>query len=106
MKLPELKLSIPKPKPWDLVAAGALAAGLAVAGWSLAQATQDTAGNALSTAVTWALITVQLTVCVGSLLVLGKTAKEGTIWGNLSAVGGMMIGLGGVMLAAGLWAAG
>jgi hypothetical protein len=38
-------------------------------------------------------------------LLLGKTAKEGTIWGNLAAIGGMFIGVSGVLLAAALWVA-
>jgi hypothetical protein len=36
---------------------------------------------------------------------LGKTSKEGTIWGNLAAIGGMFVGLSGVLLAAALWVA-
>ena len=56
--------------------------------------------------MTLGFVLVQMAVCLGRLMVLGKTAKEGTIHGNLFSVGGMMIGLGGVLLAAALWAAG
>jgi hypothetical protein len=47
----------------------------------------------------------QLALGMISLLLLGKTAEEGTLWGNLAAVGGMFAGLSGVLLAAALWVA-
>jgi hypothetical protein len=37
-------------------------------------------------------------------MVLGKTAKEGTIWGNLFAVGACVVGMSGVLLASAMWA--
>jgi hypothetical protein len=50
-------------------------------------------------------ILIQLALsCVG-LMVLGKTAKEGTWWGNLAALAAMLAGMGGVLLATALWAA-
>ena len=34
------------------------------------------------------VVALQLAICTASLLLLGKTAKEGTLWGNLAAVAG------------------
>ena len=61
-------------------------------------------GESVSAGMTLAFVTTALLVCGASLLVLGKTSKEGTIHGNLLAVAGMGIGLMGTMLAAALWA--
>jgi hypothetical protein len=38
-------------------------------------------------------------------MLLGKTAKEGTWWGNLASLAAMMVGMSGVLLATALWAA-
>jgi hypothetical protein len=38
-------------------------------------------------------------------MLLGKTAKEGTGWGNFASIAGTFVGMGGVLLAAALWAA-
>ncbi len=105
MKLPSIKLDIPKPKLWDLVTGGALVAGcaLAAANWMAAQNQQP--GVSVSNGTTLLFVLVQLAVCLACLLLLGKTAKDGTIWGNLAAVAGMFVGMSGVLLAAALWAA-
>jgi len=104
MKLPSIQLG-PKPKVWDLIAAGVLtiAAIAAVVNWMAAQ--KPVAGTSLSGGTTLAFVLAQLVVASASLLILGKTAKEGTLWGNLAAVGGMFFGLSGVLLAAALWIA-
>ena len=111
LKVPVLNLEIPKPqipKPkfWDFVALAVTLAGLVACGANLAASGIMTPGAVVSTPMTLAFTLFGLAVSAGSLLVLGKTAKEGTIHGNLFAVGGMMVGLGGAMLAAALWAVG
>jgi hypothetical protein len=102
VKLPRLQLG-PKPRPWDLAGVAALLAGLGLAlfnGWLA----RRSAGG-VSSAVTLALAGAQLAVACGCLALLGKTAKEGTVWGNLAAVVGMFVGLSGVLLAAAMWVA-
>lgn len=106
IKVPVLNLEIPKPRKWDFIALAVLIAGLAAAVANIMTAGVTQPGTSTSTAMTLGFTLIQLVVCLGSLMVLGKTAKEGTIHGNLFSVGGMMIGLGGVLLAAALWAAG
>lgn len=99
LKLPAFKLpkiALPRPTRWDFFAIGALVLGLVLTGANLAAA-----GNK---ALTPLFITGQLVVCCGGLLLLGKTAKEGTWWGNLASIGAMLVGMSGVLLAAALWA--
>lgn len=104
IKLPKIELG-PKPKRWDLFAfaALALAAVLAVLSWRAARAQPP--GVAPSDSFTSMVALAQLAIASVSLMLLGKTAKEGTLWGNLAAVGGMLAGLGGILLAAALWVA-
>ena len=99
LKLPSFKLpkiELPRPARWDFFAIGALALGLVLTGANLAAASNK--------ALTPLFITAQLVVCCGGLMLLGKTAKEGTWWGNLASIGAMLVGMSGVMLAAALWA--
>jgi hypothetical protein len=98
----KLKLARPQLARWDLVALGILAGGAVLMGanWQVSQARASGAGG-----LTSLFVFAQLLVCLGSLFVLGKTAKEGTFWGNVAAVAGMFVGMGGVLLAAALWAA-
>ena len=102
MNLPSIKLG-PKPKAWDLVAVVVLATAgaAAVINWLAAQKTAP--GASLSGNVTLAFVLAQAAIGSLSLMVLGKTAKEGTLWGNLAALGGLLAGLSGVLLAAALW---
>lgn len=94
LKLPALKLpDLPRPTRWDLYAIGALIAGLVLAAATIAQPRFATA-----------LMFIQLIVTCGGLMLLGKTAKEGTWWGNLAAVGAMFVGMSGMLLAAAIWA--
>jgi hypothetical protein len=104
LKLPSIKLG-PKPKTWDLVAVAIVViAGVAAAvNWMAAQ--KQAPGTSLSGGFTLAFVLAQLALGSISLLVLGKTAAEGTLWGNLAAVGGMLVGLSGVLLATALWIA-
>ena len=104
IKLPFVKWEVPKPKPWDLVAALTVAASVAVAGFNLSSALGRTSG-AISGSMTAGMVAIQLLICSAALLVLGKTAKYGTLWGNLAAVAGMLAGMSGVLLAAALWTA-
>ena len=102
IKLPLVKLEVPKPKPWDLIALLFVVAAVAAAGYNLSAALGRQAG-AVSDATTAGMVTIQLLICGGSLLILGKTAKHGTLWGNLAAVTGLLAGMSGVLLAAALW---
>lgn len=105
LKLPFLKLEIPKPKKWDFVALAVTVAGLAAVAANIAVSGVRQPGVLTSTPMTVFFVLAQLSVACLSLLVLGKTSKEGTIHGNLLAVAGMGVGLLGAMLAAALWAA-
>ena len=102
--LPKIQFG-PKPRKWDLFAFAALilTAVLAAISWRTARA--QLPGVSLSDSFTSAVVLMQLALCTISLLLLGKTATEGTLWGNLAAVGGMAAGLSGVLLAAALWVA-
>ena len=104
MNLPSFKLG-PRPKAWDFIAAAimAAAAGAAVFNWMAAQ--KMAPGVSLSGSTTLAFVLAQATIGSISLMVLGKTAKEGTLWGNLAAMGGLLAGLSGVLLASALWIA-
>jgi hypothetical protein len=100
-KLPQI--DIVKPKPWDLIALAVLVAGAVLSGVNLMIA-RGTDQGAISGIATAGFVTAQLIVCLLGLIVLGKTAKEGTIWGNLFAVGACFVGMSGVLLASALWA--
>lgn len=102
MKLPKIQLG-PKPKTWDLITLGVALVGLLLAALNGWLAMKSEAG--VSSGLTLALATAQLAVCCGCLMLLGKTAKEGTLWGNLAAVVGMFLGMSGVLLAAAMWVA-
>ena len=105
IKLPWIKLEIPKPKPWDLAALLFLGVAIVVAGVNLSLALNRPGGSAISGTMTGLFVLGQLAITSGALLILGKTAKAGTIWGNLAALGGMLAGMSGVLLAAALWSA-
>lgn len=94
LKLPKLKMpDLPRPTRWDLYAIGALVVSVILAGATIALPR-----------LAMALMLVHLVVCCGGLMILGKTAKEGTWWGNLAAVGTMFVGMSGMLLAAAIWA--
>ena len=100
-KLP--KIEIVKPRPWDFIALAVLGVAAVLSGANLALALRTQEG-AISGGATGAFVTIQLLLCMAGLVVLGKTAKEGTIWGNLFAVGACVVGMSGVLLASALWA--
>jgi hypothetical protein len=94
LKLPSLKLpDLPRPTRWDFYAIGALVVGIILAGATIALPR-----------IAMGLMVVHLIVCCGGLLLLGKTAKEGTWWGNLAAIATMFIGMSGMLVAAAVWA--
>lgn len=95
LKLPAFKMpELPRPTRWDFFAFGALLAAVVLAGATISL---PRLANVF--------MFVQLAVACGGLMLLGKTAKEGTWWGNLAAVGALMLGMGGMLLAAAMWAA-
>lgn len=100
-----MKLQFPQLKGWDLAAVVVAAAGVALAAMSIVTALATDPGTSPSNSSTLGVIGAQLLVCCASLLILGKTSKQGTIWGNLSALAGTFIGMSGVLLAGALWAA-
>lgn len=100
--IPRLGWEIPKPKFWDLVAVGLVIASLAIAGWGWATVRGLPPGASVSGLLAGLWTSLQLAISIGGLLVLGKTVKEGTIHGNLSAVLASLLGLTGVFLAAAL----
>jgi hypothetical protein len=97
-------LKPPKPKRWDWAAIGVLLAGVVLTGANLLLAGGGEGGAPAPAGVSMLFVFLQLVVACAGLVVLGKTAKEGTGLGNLAAIGAMFVGLGGVMLAAALWA--
>jgi hypothetical protein len=105
VKLPWIGLEIPRPKPWDLAAAAVLVLSLAGAGANLAIALGHEPGSSISGSLTATFVLGQIAIATLGLLVLGKTATLGTIWGNLLAVGALALGMSGVLLAAALWSA-
>lgn len=108
LKRPSLKfpkLDLPRPTRWDGAAIAILLAGLALIGLSLYISASKAPGEPFPDGLTRLLSLAQLAVACGGLMLLGKTAKEGTAWGNLASIGAMLIGMTGVLIAAALWAA-
>ncbi len=104
LKLPKIQLG-PKPKKWDLCALAVLLLAVVLAAISWRTARAQLPGVSPSSSFTSMVALVQLAIGSVSLLLLGKTVEDGTLWGNLAAVGGMFAGLSGVLLAAALWVA-
>lgn len=99
----KLPFDVVKPKPWDLIALAVLAVGGVLSGVNVMLALKNEQSS-ISGGATAVFVVVQLVICLVGLLVLGKTAKEGTIWGNLFSVGACLVGMSGVLLASALWA--
>ena len=104
IKLPVLGWELPRPKKWDLVALLILIASVLVAGLNLRAALGGLPGESIASWLTTAMVFGQLLLASVGLFVLGKTAKEGTLWGNLTATAAMLAGVGGMLLATALWA--
>jgi hypothetical protein len=103
--MPMPKLTLPKLTKWDFVALLALVAGGVLIAANLAIVTRKAPGTSVAGGITAAFVLAQCAIALGGLFVLGKTAKEGTLWGNLLALAGLFAGMSGVLLAAALWAA-
>lgn len=106
MKAPRFKLpALERPTRWDLITAAVLVVGFVLMGVNFAMANKKPVGESLPTSLTVTFVVLQLAVSLAGLMLLGKTAKEGTWWGNIAALLAMLAGMGGVLLAAVLWAA-
>jgi hypothetical protein len=105
LKLPKLpKIDLPRPTRWDFIAIGTLVAGVVLIAVNLLMAGKKDPGASFSSAASILFIFVQLAVACAGLMLLGKTAKEGTWWGNLASLAAMFAGMSGVLLAAAMWA--
>jgi preprotein translocase subunit SecY len=108
MKLPSLKLpkiDLPRPARWDWIAIGVLLLGALLAAANLYKGLSKPPGEPYPSGLTTFFVFSQLAVACVGLMLLGKTAKEGTGWGNAASLLAMFIGISGVLLAAALWAA-
>ncbi len=104
IKLPVLGWELPRPRKWDISAVLVFAASIVLAGVNLKSALGQAPGESIAGWLTTAMVFGQLILASLSLIVLGKTAKEGTLWGNLTAVAALLAGMSGVLLATALWA--
>jgi len=109
LKLPRFKMpawrEITRPTRWDWIAAAVLAVGVVLIGADVTMAQRKAIGAPFPTGATALFVVVQLAVALGGLTLLGKTAKEGTGWGNLFALLALLVGMAGVLVAGALWAA-
>lgn len=104
IKLPLLGWELPRPRKWDLAALLVLVVSILLAGFNLQAALSQAPGESVAGSLTGAMVLAQMILASLALLVLGKTAKAGTIWGNLIAVAGTLAGMSGMLLATALWA--
>jgi hypothetical protein len=102
LKLP--KINLPRPARWDWIAIGVLVLGTLLAAANLFKGLSKPPGEPYPTGLTSFFVLTQLAVACGGLMLLGKTAKEGTGWGNAASLLATLIGISGVLLAAALWA--
>jgi len=102
LKLP--KLDLPRPARWDLITIAVLLADVVLIGVNLFIASKKAPGEPFPSGAAFLFILVQLVLACAGLMLLGKTAKEGTWWGNLAALATMLAGMSGVLLATALWA--
>jgi len=98
-------LELPRPTRWDLLALAVVGLAASACAANLWVASRKPVGAAMPNGVTALFVVLQLAVSTAALGVLGKTAKEGTLWGILLAIGGILAAVSGVLLAAALWAA-
>ena len=103
LKLP--KINLPRPARWDWIAIGVLVLGTLLAAASLYKGLVKPPDEPYPSWLTTLMVFCQLAVACGGLMLLGKTAKEGTGWGNAASLLATLIGISGVLLAAALWAA-
>ncbi|MFY9824091.1 MAG: hypothetical protein WAM82_22125 [Thermoanaerobaculia bacterium] len=102
-KLP--KIDLPRPQLWDWYAIGALVVGLILIAANLGIGLKKPPEMPFSSGWTSVFVFGQLAVACGGLMLLGKTAKEGTGWGNAASLLATLVGISGVLLAAAFWAA-
>ncbi len=95
-----MAIEIVKPKQWDIAALIVLGISIVLQGANLA----FSQSGAISGGTTTIFAIVQMAICMIAFIVLGKTAKMGTIWGNLFAVGAGVAAMSGVLLSTALWA--
>jgi hypothetical protein len=108
VKMPSVKLpkiDLPRPLRWDWIAIASLVVGVIFIAANLAIGLKKPVGEPFPSAWTGVFVFGQLAVACGGLMLLGKTAKEGTGWGNAASLLAMVVGISGVLLAAALWAA-
>jgi hypothetical protein len=103
LKLP--KLDLPRPTRWDFITLAVLLLDVLLIGANLFIAGKKAPGESFPSGAATLFIVVQLALASAGLMLLGKTAKEGTWWGNLAALATMLAGMSGVLLATALWAA-
>lgn len=99
------KIALPRPKPWDWFAIAALVLGMVLIAANVGLGLKKPPGEPFPSGLTWVFVFGQLIVACGGLMLLGKTAKEGTGWGNAASLLATLVGISGVLLAAALWAA-
>ena len=109
LKLPRFKLpawrEITRPTRWDWIAAAVFAVGVVLVGVDVAMAHRKPLGAPFPSGATALFVVAQLAVSLGGLMLLGKTAKEGTGWGNLFSLLALATGMVGILVAGALWAA-
>jgi hypothetical protein len=99
-----LSIEIVKPKTWDAGGAIVLGAAMVLAAANLMlSASSDVS---ISGATTIVFVFLHMGLCLLCFMVLGKTASQGTIWGNLLALAGSFVAGSGTLLATALWALG
>jgi hypothetical protein len=103
-KLPSLK-ELERPTRWDWITAAVLVVGFVLMGMNFAVVHHKPPEQPFSNGLTAFFCFAQLAVSIGGLMLLGKTGKEGTWWGNIAAILAMLVGMSGILLAAALWAA-
>ncbi len=103
-KLPSLK-ELERPTRWDWITAAVLVVGIVLIGANFAVVHSKPADQPFSGGLTKLFCVAQLAVSIAGLMLLGKTGKEGTWWGNIAALLAMVVGMSGFLLAAALWAA-
>ena len=99
-----MKIEIVKPKTWDVGGAIVLGAAMVLAGANLLLSTGSAVS--ISGATTIVFASLHMTLCFLCFMILGKTASQGTIWGNLLALAASLVAGSGTLLAIALWALG
>src|SRR5437868_4449390 len=97
-KLPSLE----RPTRWDLITVAVLVVGFVLMGANFAVVHHKKPEEPFPGGLTALFCFAQLAVSLVGLMLLGKTAKEGTWWGNIAAILAMLVGMGGILLASAL----